>query len=79
MRNSRTLSYLIPLIIIEDTTANQQINGNYGVEQSTSSLKEVQRLINYRTNAIMSVSPTMGAMGGNFGGANNSSNDPMGI
>lgn len=32
--------------------ANEQINANYGSEQLTSSLKEVQRLIRYRINAI---------------------------
>ena len=32
--------------------ANQQINGNYGVDQLKGSLGEIKRLINYRRNAI---------------------------
>lgn len=40
--------------------ANKQINANYGYEQLTASLKEIQRLINYRTNAISSVSVNYG-------------------
>lgn len=34
------------------TLANQQINGNYGVQQLSASLNEVQRLINYRLQGI---------------------------
>lgn len=36
--------------------ANDQINGNYGVNQLGASLTEVQRLINYRVNAIPGLS-----------------------
>lgn len=43
--------------------ANSQINGNYGVDQLTASLEEVQRLINYRLNSIGSVQPV--TLGGN--------------
>lgn len=32
--------------------ANQQINGNYGIDQLNASLTEVQRLINYRLQAL---------------------------
>jgi hypothetical protein len=32
--------------------ANQQVNGNYGVQQLAASLNEVQRLINYRLHAL---------------------------
>lgn len=39
--------------------ANQQINGNYGVDQLKSSLGEVQRLVRYRLNGI----PNMGTLG----------------
>lgn len=35
--------------------ANQQINGNYGVDQLTNSLGEVQRLVNYRLQAIPNI------------------------
>jgi hypothetical protein len=41
------------------TLANQQINGNYGVDELGSSLDEVERLINYRVQGI----PNMGTMG----------------
>lgn len=34
------------------TLANSQINGNYGVDQLKGTLGEVQRLINYRLNAL---------------------------
>lgn len=44
--------------------ANQQINGNYGVNQLSAGLTEVQRLIRYRMNAI----PNMNTLGP---GANN--------
>jgi hypothetical protein len=39
--------------------ANQQIDSNYGVKELGSALEEVQRLINYRMNAI----PGLGTMG----------------
>lgn len=39
--------------------ANKQINANFGVDQLQSSLKEVQRLLNYRLQAI----PNMGTLG----------------
>jgi hypothetical protein len=32
--------------------ANQQVNGNYGVQQLNASLTELQRLINYRLHAL---------------------------
>ena len=35
--------------------ANSQINANYGVKQLSSSLIEVQRLINFRVNAIINL------------------------
>lgn len=37
--------------------ANSQINGNYGVDQLKASLTEVQKLINFRVNALQSISP----------------------
>jgi len=40
--------------------ANEQINGNYGVDQLGAGLDEVQRLINYRVHAIPGLD-TMGA------------------
>lgn len=39
--------------------ANKQINANFGVDQLQSSLKEIQRLLNYRLQAI----PNMGSLG----------------
>lgn len=39
--------------------ANQQINGNYGVDQLKASLGEVQRLVRYRLNGI----PNMASLG----------------
>lgn len=44
--------------------ANQQINGNYGVDQLAAGLTEVQRLIRYRLNAIPNFK-TLGAGGTN--------------
>lgn len=38
--------------------ANEQINGNFGFKDLTSSLNETQRLINYRVNAFDEVAPT---------------------
>ena len=37
--------------------ANSQVNGNYGMDQLTASLTEVQRLINFRVNALKEVAP----------------------
>lgn len=55
--------------------ANSQINGNYGAKQLAASLDEVQRLINYRVNALTQVQPL------SLGGADVSSgqNDPLGL
>lgn len=37
--------------------ANGQINANYGVDQLNASIAEIQRLINYRVNALEGVTP----------------------
>lgn len=44
--------------------ANQQVNGNYGVQQLDASLTEIQRLIRYRLNAIPNFN-TLGPGGNN--------------
>lgn len=54
--------------------ANQQINGDFGVQQMDAALTEVQRLINYRMQAFESltpygVSPTNPAVAGMGGNA----------
>lgn len=51
--------------------ANSQINGNYGVDQLTSSLNEIQRLINFRVQAIGNVQPV-------YPGSNNFAPDATG-
>jgi hypothetical protein len=56
--------------------ANSQINSNYGVDQLTSSLNEVQRLINFRVTAINSQTPNLGGLSSPSGTGNN---DPLGI
>lgn len=38
--------------------ANSQINSNYGVDQMSAALTEVQRLINFRVTALTNVTPT---------------------
>lgn len=44
--------------------ANDQINGAYGTDQFLATLGEVQRLINYRTQAIGAGGPELGIYGG---------------
>lgn len=64
--------------------ANQQINGNYGIDELNSSLTEIRRLINYRLQGIPgigqlgpgAVNPYTGYTGA---GAGSSEQDPMGI
>lgn len=46
------------------TLANQQINGNYGMDQLDAGLSEVQRLLRYRINAIPNLE-TLGPGGNN--------------
>lgn len=55
--------------------ANSQINADYGVDQLSASLTEIQRLINYRVNALEGVQPVVPGSPAGDG----STNDPLGI
>ncbi len=55
--------------------ANSQINANYGVDQLKASLDEVQRLINYRVQAIVGQQPLIPGQSSE----NTSDNDPLGL
>jgi len=59
--------------------ANSQINANYGVNQLQSSLTEVQRLINYRINALGNTSPVVPVQSGIGAVSSGPENDPLGI
>jgi len=49
--------------------ANAQINENYDINKLNASLTEVQRLINFRTNAIMDVQVNYGNNGSTVNGS----------
>lgn len=62
--------------------ANSQINGDYGVDQLTSTLGEIQRLVNFRIQAIGNTTPVYPGsnnFGGTGTGAETGTNDPLGI
>ncbi len=62
--------------------ANSQINGNYGVDQLTSTLGEIQRLVNFRIQAIGNTSPVYPGsnnFGGQAAGGGVTETDPLGL